>query len=605
MTGSPDPALRSFVEKASGPVLLLHDVESLAAARALATGDVATCPVNGPVPDVRGKWGAIALLTIDAASLRRAVSCLPRLGRVRAVACWLSTANHPLTVTPPPEWPPLETFNARLLSSGAGLTVLRTARPVAANAVFEALARSASRTATGGRGLVVAMTRETTSAAPPVDPGTVTVERPEHVSDPSLDVPPDVLLSQDRPPTLALHHVLGRAPIAVTDPDLLQCPLDEGLLNPIGFEPDPDHGMLDLGADWTPTPDLVAELRHHRGVQVHWTTDPAPALFRTVAGLAMAGVPLVCSESSPQGLDPTLSQLLTTPTDLTDPLHREEHSVRLRRAAQAAYSTVAWRERLASRAGLRPHGGPSVSVVMATKRPENLEFALRQITRQRNVDAELVLVTHGFELDPGVASSHLHHRLTAVSASADTPFGDVLNAGVTAASGDLIVKMDDDDWYGPDFLSDLLLARHYSGAVLTGMLAEFVYVAEADTTVRRRGGTERFADYVAGGTLMISRSDLRALGSFRSTRTYEDAALMGAVRAAGGGIYRTHGLGYVLRRNAAGHTWDIGSDYFLDPTKARDQWRGFTPSALLEADPGDLPDPGPATPGHGGPAPDR
>ena len=60
-------------------------------------------------------------------------------------------------------------------------------------------------------------------------------------------------------------------------------------------------------------------------------------------------------------------------------------------------------------------------------------------------------------------------------------------------------------------------------------------------------------------------------------------------RSAGGRIYRTHGLGYVLRRAASGHTWDPGLGHFLDPQRVRDQWRGFHPSSLLELDDRDRP----------------
>lgn len=50
-----------------------------------------------------------------------------------------------------------------------------------------------------------------------------------------------------------------------------------------------------------------------------------------------------------------------------------------------------------------------------------------------------------------------------------------------------------------------------------------------------------------------------------------------------------HGLGYVLRRGQRGHTWDPGVDYFVDPKRAAQQWEGFHPSALLAADPLDMP----------------
>jgi hypothetical protein len=72
-------------------------------------------------------------------------------------------------------------------------------------------------------------------------------------------------------------------------------------------------------------------------------------------------------------------------------------------------------------------------------------------------------------------------------------------------------------------------------------------------------------------------------------RKYVDAQLLSATHAAGGSVYRTHGLGYVLRRSPSGHTWDAGADYFLDRERLDEQWEGFVPSRLLEYDDADVP----------------
>jgi hypothetical protein len=48
-------------------------------------------------------------------------------------------------------------------------------------------------------------------------------------------------------------------------------------------------------------------------------------------------------------------------------------------------------------------------------------------------------------------------------------------------------------------------------------------------------------------------------------------------------IYRTHPLGYVYHRRAAGHTWDPGQPYFLD--SAYDRWTGLPAEVLGETAP--------------------
>ena len=85
------------------------------------------------------------------------------------------------------------------------------------------------------------------------------------------------------------------------------------------------------------------------------------------------------------------------------------------------------------------------------------------------------------------------------------------------------------------------------------------------------------------------RALLREVGSFRSVRKFVDASLLAAVAAAGGAVYRTHGLGYLLRRNASGHTWEVDMDYLLDPSRVAATWEGFRPSRLLTFDESELP----------------
>lgn len=489
---------------------------------------------GGEVPDT--KWATVLLSVADESALRLAVSDLPDLGRAKHVACQLSVAAGPVTTVLRPEWPPLAHLNAETPDGGA-LTRMTFRRPAPAASVLVELARhTGTPVVTGNHGLVV------DGIAVPVDPTPVTDEVPASIGEGGES------------------EVLGRAPVVV-DPGI--GPLDEALLNPVGFRRDWDRGPVPL-PDAEPTPALVAGLRDAQAVVVGAGADP-----RTVAGLAMAGVPLV-GEGLPE-------------VDLDDPMRREEHSVRLRRAALREHSSLGWRQGIGARAGVRTAAYPSVSVLLPTRRPEQLAFALAQVARQRGVELELVLATHGFEADPAVVRAHLGelpHTLLALPA--DVVFGDVLRAATDAAAGDVVVKMDDDDWYGPDVVADLLLARHYSGAELVGMPAEMVYLEPIRTTVRRRGPTEAFGSVVAGGTMTIDRALLRAVGGFQSVPRHVDARLLEDVRAAGGRVYRTQGLGYVLRRTAGGHTWDSGLGYFLTRASLAAQWRGFHPSELLE-----------------------
>ena len=144
----------------------------------------------------------------------------------------------------------------------------------------------------------------------------------------------------------------------------------------------------------------------------------------------------------------------------------------------------------------------------------------------------------------------------------------LLNEAARRAAGDVLLKMDDDDWYGPDFVTDLLMARAHSGADVVGCPPEFVFVEQLGLTVRRRDPTERFGGIVAGGTMMVVPRRPR-----RRRRVPPDAPLRrrrlpAGGPAAGGVVYRAHGHGYVLRRAVGGHTWDPGLGYFVSRARA-------------------------------------
>lgn len=570
------------------PLLVIGDDQSSAD---LAPAGATFTTMAGATDIGRG-WKSVLWMTADRATLRQRASALPRVGQVRVVAVWLTEATVPLVVQPRPEWPAITSLMARETDRGV-LTVLRFVGPVAAHQVLIECARQAADGDRGHGGLVVGYAGR--EAAAGLDVRTPLFETAADAGDPERDVPPDVVVSggfetvagatSSTSETLpALHHVIDRAPLIVTDPGLE--PIDEQVVNPRGWRKDFDVPVRDLAAGQTLTERAIAELRGVQGLRVDLTVADA----RTVAGLAMAGVPLIASGANPQ-LSGALSEALSRTPDLDDRLTREQHSVTTRRAALDTHSTLAWRRDLAERAGVRFVAQPKVSVLLATMRPHQLDFAMRQLARQQDVELQVVLGTHGWTVTEEKVRHRLggRHDVVVRPHDKDTFFGDVLNDAATVADGDVLLKVDDDDWYSPHAIHDLLLARRYTGAEVVGMPSEFVYLEEVGVTARRNHPTEIYNRFVAGGTIMIDRQMLRSVGGFRAVRRFVDAQLLNAVEASGGRIYRTHGLGYVLRRTASGHTWQSDPESFRRTEILEREWPGFHAPPEVVVEEGDLP----------------
>ncbi len=238
--------------------------------------------------------------------------------------------------------------------------------------------------------------------------------------------------------------------------------------------------------------------------------------------------------------------------------------------------------------GTASHGAllplPQLSVLVASMRPDTIGALLADLATQTYPSFEVVLGTHGWtataeQLDRW--SALLGRPLRAVARDADVPFGEVLGGLTRFADGDVLTKADDDDVYGPDHLTDLVLAWRQTGADLVAKAPRFVHLEDptaagpaaapdprggttGSTVDRSWAASEVFGRTPAGGTLLAARSTLLDAGGWSGSVRHVDIDLTARIRQAGGVVYRTHGLGYVYVRHARGHTWAVDHSVFLE-----------------------------------------
>ena len=329
--------------------------------------------------------------------------------------------------------------------------------------------------------------------------------------------------------------------------------------------------------------DVLRRAQEHLGVLDH------PAFHAStyeragwIAKLCAAGVP-VCAEEISDELVELLGAELTAllrplrARDLADLDLRERASVALRRAALREHSGVArWRQ-IAAALGIEVPGPPLVSVILSTRRESWLEHGIAQVARQSYEPRELVVCLHGDEFAAGTAERvrELYPgESQVIRVDGDLTLGDALNAVVETARGELVTKMDDDDYYSTEHLWDLVLALEYSGADLVGKGAEFVYLQWVDLTMRRfMGDGESNHPRLAGGAMMARKAPLQEVGGWPSRSRGEDTWIVRNFKRAGRKTYRTHGFGYILNRHGRGHTWNTYVDYFL--IQSQREWRGL------------------------------
>ncbi|MEJ7775750.1 MAG: hypothetical protein WKF72_13175, partial [Nocardioidaceae bacterium] len=289
------------------------------------------------------KHPRVAVSVVDLEALRRLR--LPPGVRTTRLAVHVAGATGVVTVAARPEWPTLTALRAHRTDDAGSFTVLRFARPVDVAVVVAEMGRQAVWGDTAGHHGLIA----------------------QEVGPIPEDVPPDVLLSEG---PVESHPVTGREPFVLREPagPMQLGPLDERILNPTGFDPLATGPVVDLSsvADHASLAELVGSLRTAAGVRVD-LTSPGQSLPRTVAALAMAGVPMVSTEvprATSAILGDQVSAALTAPVDLDDLLAREEHSIVLRRAALRAFSSFGYTRALGAMAGVRVADWPAVSILL-------------------------------------------------------------------------------------------------------------------------------------------------------------------------------------------------------------------------------------------------
>ncbi|HEY3604699.1 MAG TPA: glycosyltransferase family 2 protein [Sporichthyaceae bacterium] len=502
------------------------------------------------------RWDEVVVHSGSMAAVRQALPWLGLAGRTKRLVIEIAATTRPELLRAPAAVGRRVPSATSVSREDAGVTVVvELAKHTEVGLIARAVLADAPSTESRTAGLRVGLTEAGALAWSAGDPMITAAPGP---ADPALPPAVDVLVGTvDADP---------RVP-RVTDG---VAPVDTALFSPRGFLATTAAGVVEFGADgWLRWPDGsprdvragltendLAALRQARAVRAAPGADPA-----VLAQLCCAGVPVAAADPAlDAALGPDLAARLRAldPQTTGDDVGRESWSVDTRRLALARFAPSAHWARIGGGLSVPARPAPTVSVLLATRRVALLPFALAQLARQDWPDLQVVLVLHGQSAaDPAVtaALAAFHRPVDVVEVGADVVFGRALNAGLDRCAGDLVTKFDDDDWYGPHHVTDLVAAHRHSGALLVGCGGYHVYLAGPDVTIRWTNvPTEALTLWVHGGTILLDRASLRGLGGFAPVPVGEDAALLATVRTAGGDIYGIHDLGFCYFRGRD-HTW--------------------------------------------------
>lgn len=216
-----------------------------------------------------------------------------------------------------------------------------------------------------------------------------------------------------------------------------------------------------------------------------------------------------------------------------------------------------------------PAADRSVSFVAPTNRAHELDNVLENASRQRGVELELVLVLHGVEVDEPSLKARARDLgladVTVIRADRQLTLGTCMNLGVDAAQGRWIAKVDDDNYYGTEYASDLVDAFRYTDAKITGKWAHYTWLRSSGAVVLRYPDSEHcYERRVQGGSMMFDRDLVKEL-RFSDIPRAVDSDILDRAAAAGARIYSADRYNFVSVRGSdrMGHTWTVEDSTFL------------------------------------------
>lgn len=202
---------------------------------------------------------------------------------------------------------------------------------------------------------------------------------------------------------------------------------------------------------------------------------------------------------------------------------------------------------------------PRVSVVLCTRRPGFLEVALSHFAVQTYAPRELLLILNS----DGFESQHVEQLVARCPAPVRVyrtppswPKAQCLQLAGEHAAGELLVNMDDDDWYGPRYVEDFVLAFRFSEAgVVCKACHATRFEADGRMILSRPGFEFRYGAWGGGAALGFRRQVLEEV-RWRDAPTGEDSLFFRDCHARGIPILSTARFHFVCRRRDPRlHTW--------------------------------------------------
>lgn len=204
----------------------------------------------------------------------------------------------------------------------------------------------------------------------------------------------------------------------------------------------------------------------------------------------------------------------------------------------------------------------SVSIITCTNKPHFMKNIFQNYRNQSWPKKELIIILNRDDIDINKwrKKAEKEKNIFIYQLPQEKSLGYCYNFAVEKCNSDFIATFDDDDYYAPNYLTDLMHAFMYTDADIVGKLTYFLYLESRNIlTIRNQFQEYKYLDansFLDGGKKIVKRKVFDHV-QYRDVSLLEDVFFCQDSIEKGFQIFSAdkYNLAYVRRGNKLNHTW--------------------------------------------------
>ncbi len=211
-----------------------------------------------------------------------------------------------------------------------------------------------------------------------------------------------------------------------------------------------------------------------------------------------------------------------------------------------------------------------ISIITCTNKENKCDNILNNFIRQNHQNKELIIIlnNNNLKIDKWKYKLCKFNNINIYQLDQKITLGECINFAINKSNYPIIAKFDDDDYYGPEYLSDSLKILKYTEASIVGKSSTYVYFEKDKLLALKNNNRDnRYVFRVEGATLMFKKEIFDYI-KFKSKNLGEDLEFCKSATREGLKIFSSNIHHYLYIRNINNnHSWNVSNAYLLKNCK--------------------------------------